>query len=73
MKEQYICYLNGKRYGKGDMEYMRELFIDYFVTCKMHGREQGEFKVVNEKKVIKDIYDKVVDQYGNVLEELRRN
>ena len=73
LKEQYICYLNGKRYGNGDMEYMRELFIDYFVTCQMHGNEQGEFKVVSRKKLIKNIYNEIVDQYGNVLEELGRN
>ena len=73
MKNQYICFLNGERYGSGDMEYMRELFIDYFVTCKMHGREQGEFKVVSQKKLVKDSFDKAVKQYGNVLEELARS
>ena len=73
MKEQYVCYLNGKRYGSGDMEYMRELFIDYFVTCQMHGNEQGEFKVVSRSKMIRDSYDKVVERYGGVLEELAKN
>lgn len=73
MKEQYICYLNGERYGKGDMEYMRELFIDYFVTCNMYGKDQGEFKVVSQSKLVKDSFDKAVKQYGNVLEELGRN
>jgi hypothetical protein len=42
----YECYLNGNFYGSGDLSYMKELFVDYVVTCEMYGREQCDFKIV---------------------------
>lgn len=73
MKKQYVCFLNGKRYGSGDMEYMKELFIDYFITCNMYGNEVGEFKVVSKDKLVKESFDKAVDQFGGMLEDMGRN
>lgn len=42
----YECYLNGKFYGSGNLEYMHELFKDYVVACQMYGKRECEFKVV---------------------------
>jgi hypothetical protein len=42
----YKCYLNGKFYGSGDLEYMKELFVDYVVTCKMYGKSEVDFKIM---------------------------
>ena len=47
-KETYICYLNGKLYGKGDLEYIHELFIDYVINCNMYGQKECDFKIVRE-------------------------
>lgn len=45
-REYYECFLNGKRYGVGSLEYMLELFKDYVVTCKMYGKNEADFKIV---------------------------
>jgi hypothetical protein len=50
-REHYKCYLNGKFYGSGSLEYMRELFVDYFITCKMYGRPEADFKIVKEDEL----------------------
>ena len=50
MAEIYECYLNGKFYGSGPLEYIRELFEDYFITCKMYGRDKAEFTVRKRKE-----------------------
>lgn len=42
----YMCYLNGKFYGSGNLKYMKELFVDYVVTCEMYGKDEVEFKIV---------------------------
>lgn len=41
----YECYLNGKFYGTGSLEYMHELFKDYFITCEMYGRDRADFEI----------------------------
>jgi len=48
--DTYKCYLNGQFYGSGSLLYMRELFVDYVVTCQMYGREECEFKIVKNTK-----------------------
>lgn len=53
-KEQFQCHLKGQYYGQGDIDYMKELFIDYFVTMDMYGREEAEFKVVRINKQTKE-------------------
>lgn len=45
-QDTYKCYLNGKFYGGGGLNYMKELFVDYVVTCEMYGRKECEFKIV---------------------------
>jgi len=45
-REHYKCYLNGKFYGSGDLNYMRELFIDYVITHKMYNKNEVDFKIV---------------------------
>lgn len=42
----YMCYLNGKFYGIGDLAYMHELFKDYVITCEMYEKKECEFKIV---------------------------
>lgn len=48
----YYCFLNGKFYGGGSLEYMNELFRDYVVTMEMYGKPTCEFKIIkmDEKK-----------------------
>lgn len=48
----YHCYLNGKLYGKGSLEYMSELFRSYVVDSKMYGHDTCDFVIV---KAIRDI------------------
>ena len=50
LKQRYVCYLNGKLYGMGDLEYMNELFKDYVVACQMHGNETVTFKIVDREQ-----------------------
>lgn len=47
----YKCYLNGKFYGGGNLQYMRELFVDYVITHKMYGKSEVDFKIVKEARV----------------------
>lgn len=49
MTQIYACFLNGKLYGTGDLEYMNELFRDYVVACEMYGRESCEFRIVRKE------------------------
>lgn len=44
----YTCYLNGKFYGRGDLEYMKELFVDYVVSSEMYGKDESDWKIVKE-------------------------
>lgn len=53
-KELFICELNGNHYGHGDIDYMRELFTDYFVTMDMYGRSEADFKIIRTRKGNKD-------------------
>lgn len=47
-KETYKCYLNGKVYGAGSLEYMHELFTDYVITHKMYGKRKCEFEIIKD-------------------------
>ncbi|MBL4952073.1 hypothetical protein JK635_07600 [Neobacillus sp. YIM B02564] len=47
-KDLYKCYLNGKFYGGGNLNYILELFKDYVVTCKMYGKKECDFKIVKD-------------------------
>jgi hypothetical protein len=48
--KMYKCYLNGKFYGGGNLQYMRELLVDYVITHKMYGKSEVDFKIVKEEK-----------------------
>ncbi|MDE3840950.1 hypothetical protein C0966_16920 (plasmid) [Bacillus methanolicus] len=48
MSTLYKCYLNGKFYGFGNLEYMKELFVDYVVLNRMYGRDEVDFKIIKE-------------------------
>jgi len=52
-KQIYSMYLNGNFYGSGRLDYMKELFIDYVVTCEMYEKE--EVTITIRKKA--GIYD----------------
>ena len=49
MKTTYECYLNGEFYGSGDLYYMKELFVDYVITCEMYGKKQCDFKIIKNE------------------------
>lgn len=50
MEKKYICFLNGKVYGHGDLKYMQELFHDYVIDCKMYGLDEIDFKIIEKDK-----------------------
>jgi len=60
LKEVYQCYLNGSFYGSGNLEYMKELFIDYVITCEMYGKDKCSFEIV--KKERNDIRKKMINE-----------
>lgn len=46
MKDRlYTAYLNGRLYGKGNHDYMVELFRDYVSSCDMYGNDEMTFVV----------------------------
>jgi hypothetical protein len=47
--EKYEMYLNGRFYGSGSLEYMKELFVDYVVTCRMYGKNDVTISIQKEK------------------------
>jgi hypothetical protein len=49
-RTHYKCYLNGKFYGGGNLQYMRELFVDYVISHKMYGKSEVDFKIVKEEE-----------------------
>lgn len=57
-KDIYMCYLNGSLYGSGDLDHIHELFKDYFITCKMYGRSECDFKVVKYNPLTKATVEK---------------
>ncbi len=72
MKELYECYLNGKPYGAGDLHYMKELFVDYFITCEMYGKEEADFKVkrTNRDEKMERVMKNVVQRNYEGLKRL---
>lgn len=48
--EKYICYINGKFYGLGSLEYMKELTNDYLIDCKMYNKSEFTFKIIRKDK-----------------------
>lgn len=72
MRELYQCYLNGKPYGVGDLGYMKELFVDYFITCEMYGRDSADFKVekIDRDEKMKRVMKNVVERNYEGLKRL---
>jgi hypothetical protein len=56
-KQLYACFLNGQFYGTGDLDYMRELFVDYVVTMKMYDRSSVDFRITKTEKVEEIVLD----------------
>jgi hypothetical protein len=56
-KQLYTFYLNGTVYGTGDLDYMRELFVDYVVKMKMYDRLSVDFRITKTEKVEKIVLD----------------
>lgn len=50
MSEIYNFYLNGSFYGSGNLEYMKELFVDYVITCEMYGKDKCSFEIVKKER-----------------------
>ena len=48
MKEIYVCLINGKFYGSGSLRYIKELFVDYVITCKMYDKDEVDFKIMEK-------------------------
>ncbi|MEK4824567.1 hypothetical protein NSS71_08410 [Niallia sp. FSL W8-0951] len=71
MKEVYHCYLNGSFYGAGSKEYMKELFIDYVVTCEMYGKDKCSFEIVKKdlNKVRKKIIFETINDNKDALSQ----
>ena len=44
-RKVYVMEVDGKLYGKGPADYMRELFVDYVVTCGMYGKTDVTFRI----------------------------
>lgn len=51
MTQVYACFLNGKLYGKGDLDYMKDLFRDWVVDCEMYGKDDVTFRVTTVDKM----------------------
>lgn len=60
-KDIYMCYLNGRLYGSGGLDYIHELFKDYFITCKMYGKSECDFKVIKYDPPTKTIVEEDSD------------
>lgn len=41
----FLAFLNGNLYGRGDAEYMSELFRNYVVAHGLYGRASMEFRI----------------------------
>lgn len=39
---------NGKFYGSGSLRYIKELFVDYVITCKMYDKDEVDFKIMKK-------------------------
>lgn len=44
MTEKYTLYLNEKPYGRGSLDYMKEL-IDDWLICDMYGESSTDFQI----------------------------
>lgn len=70
MNKQYICFLNGKVFGRGDLRYMHELFHSYVINCEMHGNDEMDFKIVERSKAVKRFAEESIKQNHEALKRL---
>lgn len=61
---KYTCYLNGHFYAIGDLNYMKELFINYVIDCEMYDNDEVEFKIVKDSNPHEDL---IPDRMGREL------
>ncbi|WP_057080589.1 hypothetical protein [Bacillus amyloliquefaciens] len=70
MAQIYACFLNGKLYGCGDMEYMNDLFRDYVVTCEMYGKDDCTFQITTKKKARRLLINETIGENSEALKRL---
>ncbi|AKO92011.1 hypothetical protein BEH_07790 [Priestia filamentosa] len=49
-KGTYIMFVNGKRYGSGDLVRIRELISNYILIHQIHNKEDVSFRIVRGEK-----------------------
>ncbi|EME76200.1 hypothetical protein OZL92_20850 [Bacillus sonorensis] len=72
MAETYACFINGKFYGAGDLEYMNELFRDYVITHGLYGKDDCTFRITTKEKAREIVTQSINDQYRRVFESLAK-
>lgn len=70
MAQIYACFLNGKLYGCGDIEYMNELFRDYVVYCEMYGRDDCTFRITTKEKARRLVINETICENCEALKRL---
>ncbi|ASB89252.1 MULTISPECIES: hypothetical protein [Bacillus] len=69
MSQTYACFLNGKFYGAGNLEYMNELFRDYVVNSEMYGKGECAFRITSQEKAREILINETIN---NNYEALKR-
>ena len=72
MAQTYACFLNGKFYGAGDLDYMNERFRDYVVASGMSGKDYSTFPLTTKEKATEIVTQSINDQYRRVFESLAK-
>lgn len=70
MAQIYACFLNGKLYGCGDVEYVNDLFRDYVVNCEMYGKDDCTFQITKKEKVRRLLINETIGENSEALKRL---
>ncbi|MBG9882764.1 MULTISPECIES: hypothetical protein [Bacillus subtilis group] len=70
MPQTYACFLNGKFYGAGNLEYMNELFRDYVVSSEMYGKDECVFRITSQEKARRILINETITNNYEALERL---
>lgn len=70
MTQIYACFLNGKLYGCGGIEYMNDLFRDYVVNCEMCGKDDCTFRITTKEKARRLVINETIRENGEALKRL---
>lgn len=70
MKQTYVCFLNGKFYGAGDLEYMNDLFRDYVVISEMYGKDDCTFRITTKEKAREILVNETINDNYETLERM---